>query len=208
MRRWPLVAAAAALCLAGCSTTSHPSASPATSAAVNAPSSATPSRTAPSSVINPDVIPPVITIPYVDAVFKVLNHINGNAARTIIGANSLTALAIADLKAIYSPPLLAVELRVFSVGLTQDKSNLRSPMGDRVTTVNKLIFTSSSCMFVETTTQLTNVEISPTAVPASEYWELERKSSIQDPLHLNPTPWALDYNADYMTPTNAPNICP
>ncbi len=208
MRRWTLVAVAAGLSLAGCSTTSRPTASADTRPAASSPASTIPAVTASPNGVNPDVIPAVITIPYVDAVFKVLNHINGDAVRTVIGAGSLTPSALADIKAIYAPPLLTVELKVFAVGLTQDRSNLRSPIGDRITTVRRLIYASNSCVFVETRTQLTNVEISPTAAPASEYWELVTKTSLQDPGHLNPTPWSLDYNVDYLVPTNMANICP
>ena len=206
MRRWPLVAAAAALCLAGCSTTSHPSASPATSAAVNAPSSATPSSTAPSSVINPDVIPPVITMPYVDAVFKVLEHIDGNVSRSLLLAGRLTQTDLTDLRAIYGNPLYAQEVKIAQQSIGENLSNVRRPPGDVVVKVLKILSASSDCIFVSTRSDYSSVLINPGQTPASSYFGLDQKTSQAEP-SINPTPWSIFFNEVFMKPAAIPDQC-
>lgn len=196
MRRRFLALAAVVGILAGCSGSGHHSGTPPTSAS---------RQTAASP--NPDVIPPEITPAYVNAVFDVLNHINGNAVRALLAAGSVTPTVQQDLRAIYSPPLYSVELNVFQNGLTQGRSNLRRPVGDRRTTVSRLLAAVPSCIFVETTSDLSAVELRPTAHAASEYWELQRKAASQDPQGLNPTPWSLSYNQDYSSPTSVPDPC-
>ena len=75
---------AAGLVLAACSGKSH-DAAPTTSAPPPPTTAATTQASLPASTTpNPDVIPPVITVAYVNAVFAVLNHINGNAARSLV----------------------------------------------------------------------------------------------------------------------------
>ncbi len=207
MRRWPLVAAAAALCLAGCSTTSHPSASPATSAAVNAPSSATPSRTAPSSVINPDVIPPVITIPYVDAVFKVLEHIDGNVLRQLLQSRGITARITAELAAIYNQPLYSKEVAIAEQTLAGNMSNIIHPPGDVVMTVVRLISASPTCIFVATKANYDAVLKNPGKSPGSTYFALEMKQDYSGDRSLNSTPWSIFFNAVFLNQVTIPDQC-
>lgn len=195
MRRRFVALAAVLGVLAGCSGPAHHSSAPATTA----------SQTAASP--SPDVIPPVITPAYVNAVFAVLNHINGNAVRALLAAGSVTPGVESELHAIYGPPLYSVELKVFQNGLSQGRSNLRNPVGDRRTTVREVLAASPSCLFVETISDLSAVEVTPSAHPASEYWELQPKAPSEDPGDLNPTPWILSFNQDYATPTSVPNPC-
>lgn len=193
-RRFLALGAVAAILITGCSSGRHHATGPTTSTAV----AASP---------NPDVIPAVITPAYVDAVFRVLNHINGNAVRTLVKQKSLTPVVKADLKAVYGGALYPVELEVFQAGLVQNASNLRIPPGDRVTSVVSLITATPSCIFVQTVSSLAAVEIRPTKAAASEYWELQPKSPTDDPEHLNPTPWILTYNRDFQTPTTMQGLC-
>ena len=68
------------LTLAACSGKSHDSAPTTPPPTTAATTQASPPTTAGP---NPDVIPPVITAAYVNAVFAVLNHVYGDATRTI-----------------------------------------------------------------------------------------------------------------------------
>lgn len=192
-RRYLAIGAALISLLAGCSSGHH---------------AATPSTTSTtSSSPNPDVVPADITPAYVDAVFAVLNHINGDAVRSLLTAGRLTSSVTADLGAIYGPPLYSVEAKVFQAGLSQNTSNLRRPPGDRLTRVLSVITANPSCIFVKTASDLSSVELHPTVTPASEYWELQTKAQGEDPSHINPTPWVLTFNADYRTSTDLPSTC-
>ena len=156
---------------------------------------------------NPDVIPAVITPAYVDAVFKVLNHINGNAVRELVASRRLSPSVTSALQAIYADPLYEVELRVFEQGLATGLANVRIHPGDRTTRVARLISWTGTCIFVQTSSNLSAVEVKPGPLAASEYWKLGLKTASEDPNHLNPTPWVLEDNQDYMVPTTVANPC-
>lgn len=156
---------------------------------------------------NPDVIPAVITPAYVDAVFKVLNHIDGDASRTLYLSNAVTAGVLADLRAIYADPLYASEVQIAHQTLASDRRNVRDPPGDIRTSVVRIISASATCVFVQTKADYSAVLYRPGPSPASTYWVLSTKRQLDDPYHLNPTPWSLGFNAVYLTAQTIPNQC-
>ena len=101
-RRLLVLGGAVVLAVAACSSGSHRS-SPPTTVPVTS-TSAVPVAGGP----NPDVVPPVITVAYVNAVFAALNHINGNAARLLVDDGQFTNNVRSILRAIYNDPLYEV----------------------------------------------------------------------------------------------------
>ncbi len=156
---------------------------------------------------NPDVIPSVITPAYVDAVFRVLEHIDGNASRSLIAAKAVTPQVLADIRAIYNDPLYAEEVQIAHQSLQGDLTNVKKPPGDVVITVTSLISSSGRCVFVRATSDYSAVIVKVPPQPSSEYWALAPKTSGDDPSHLNPTPWALFFNRTFETPTSIPDQC-
>jgi len=156
---------------------------------------------------NPDVIPAVITPAYVDAVFKVLEHIDGNASRELISSKAVTPQVLADIRSIYNDPLYAQEVQIAHQSLQGDLSNVRQPLGDVVVTVTHLISSSPTCVFVETASNYDAVLYKTGNPVASEYWALRPKQNGSDPGHLNETPWSLAFNVDYNSPTSIPDQC-
>lgn len=156
---------------------------------------------------NPDVIPAVITPAYVDAVFRVLNHIDGDASRALLAAGKVTPGVLTDLRAIYNDPLYAQEVKIEEQSINGDTSLVKRPPGDIQTVVVTLMSSSPQCIFVATRSDFRAVLKAPSSPAASEYWGLMRRQSGNDPYHLNPTPWAFFFNADYTTPTTIPNQC-
>jgi hypothetical protein len=201
MRRM-LVALGTAVVIAftACSSGSH-QATPTTLPA------ATPAPTAATTAINPDVIPPVITVAYVNAVFAVLNHINGDVSRNLITDDRVTVQDKTYLRAIYDNPLYGQEVVIAQQSLGENLQNVRHPPGDVITRVRRLLSASHSCVFVETQSNFSSVLIDPGPPAASEYFELAPKQPGIDPQHLNPTPWALRFNASYVTPTTITDQC-
>lgn len=195
-RRFLALAAAALVLLAGCSGPNRQASAPTTPAG---------GRTARSP--NPDVIPAVITPAYVDAVFAVLNHINGNAVRSMLAANAVTPTVQRDLRAVFADPLYVQEIKIANQTLAQGTRNFRRPPGDIETTVRRVIAASRSCVFVSAVSNFRAVVTKEGSSAASEYWVLMPKPSGIDPSHLNPTPWALAFNATYASPTSIPNQC-
>jgi hypothetical protein len=156
---------------------------------------------------NPDVIPSVITPAYVDAVFNVLEHIDGNASRALIASNAVTPTVLADIRAIYNDPLYAQEVEIAHQSLQGSLSNVKRPPGDVRITVSSLISGSRTCIFVRTTSDYTAVLLHPGPAVAAEYWALTPKVRADDPSGINPTEWALSFNVDFPTPTTVPNQC-
>ena len=156
---------------------------------------------------NPDAVPAVITPAYVDAVFKVLEHVDGNASRELISAKAVTPEVLANIRAIYNDPLYSQEVQIAHQSLQGDLSNVRQPPGDVVVSVQRVIAASSTCVFVETSSDFSAVVYKPDTPSASEYWELTPKQSGDDPTHLNRTPWALAFNVDFPTTTSIRDRC-
>ena len=167
-----------------------------------------PTTTAPSGGPNPDVIPSVITPAYVNAVFRVLNHINGDASRALLAAGKVTPGVLTDLRAIFNDPLYAQEVKIAQQSIAGNLSNVRRPPGDTKTTVENLIWATSTCVFAMVLQDYSQVTVRPEPAAPPGYWGLEPKAQGDDPLHLNPTPWALSFNAVFPTPpTSIPNPC-
>ena len=64
-----------------------------------------------------------------------------------------------------------------------------------------------SCLFVRTNSEYSAVLIHPGQRCLGIFRARHQSSPNHDPQHLNPTPWAITFNAAYLTPTNIPDQC-
>lgn len=156
---------------------------------------------------NPDVVPQVITADYVNAVFKVLNHLDGDVTRSLVAGGAITSQDFAILRAIYNDPLYAEEVKIAQQTLAGGSANARHPPGDRITNVIQLVDAAPACVFVSTRSDYSQVVLHVAHPAVSEYWSLKPKQSGSDPSAINPTPWAFGFNANYTTPTSIPDQC-
>ncbi len=108
-----------ALALGSCSSRAHDATPTTTSPTTTTPP--TPSTTAAPS---PDVLP-VITVAYVNAVFAVLNHIDGNATRALAARRWCLPTVKADIRSIYNDPLYTDELVMATDSLKVPINNVR-----------------------------------------------------------------------------------
>jgi hypothetical protein len=218
MRRTRLVIGmAAVLLLAGCESSPHHAAAPTTTTAppvVTTPATTDPTTTtsttvAPTTTVpNPDVVPAVITPAYVNAVFKVLDHVLGNSLRLDLATTDVPPQSLSDLRAVFNDPLYTEEKKIAIDEFTTDLSNVRMPPGDDVNTVVHLISMSPTCIFVETALNVSNV-VYKVPPPGFDYYELQLKQAGDDPAGLNSTPWALSYELFFRgtPPANEPDQC-
>jgi hypothetical protein len=186
----------AMLAVAACSSGTHHASPPTTSLA-------------PSTVAAPDadIVPPVITVAYVNAVLAVLNHVYGNATRALVASRRMTPDVRADLRSIYNDPAYGQQLSAAQLSLTTVITNVRLHPGDPVILVKKLMSAAATCVFFEATTDLSKVLVHPTPSAASEYFELARKQPGGDPRDLNQTRWAISFNVAYLAPTTIGSRC-
>ncbi len=176
MRRKILaLGSAVVLALAACSGRAHDT-TPTTTPAPSTTAAPSPTPT----TINPDVIPPVITVAYVNAVFAVLNHI-GNATRKLVATHQVSSQVRAAFRSIYNDPLYSEEIQIAQDSLSDSINNVRPHPGDGVVRVRNLVTASHACLFPRTSTNLSAVLLHPTAVAASEYYELRPKQPGIDP---------------------------
>jgi hypothetical protein len=154
------------------------------------------------------VVPASIDVPYVDAVLGQLNHVYGDAVRLQVATQSLPPSAVEDLRAIYNDPLYNTELGLFSEALYDGISSARPKPGDPITTVERLISSSPTCIFAEVSTSLAPVVKTASAPAAAEYEMLQPTQPGTDPSGLNPTPWSFSYDATFQQPTSVPSQCP
>jgi hypothetical protein len=157
---------------------------------------------------NPDDIPPTVTVSYVNEVLAVLNHVYGDATRSLRSSHSVSTAVKTDLRSIFNDPLYDQQVHAATLSLHGVIDNVRPDPGDLKTSVLRLITASATCIFVQTKTDFSSAFIHPTPQPASEYFELAPKQSGADPQHLNPTPWAFAVNLAYRSPTSAASTCP
>lgn len=143
--------------------------------------------TVPAGQPDTSVIPPVITVPYVNAVLVKLNAIYSDGLRTALTAKSITPAVTTDFRAIYSPALFAQEINGLKLQLDNFPGHLL-PSGARIITALKLYTTSPSCVFMSVVTNLDQIVAPPPTPLASEYYALVLKVPGQDPKGINNTP--------------------
>jgi hypothetical protein len=192
MRRLVMAFLAASLALTACSSSArHASAPPPTS----------------TPAADPYAIPAVITPAYVNSVLAALNHVNGDAVRSLLAAGKVTDTVRLDLRAVYNDPLYQHELSIADETLHGDLANIRRPPGDRSTTALNVISASQTCIFAKTESDFAKVVRDQSPRAGSEYFELTRTQPGTDPTRLNPTPWSMTFNTSYVAPKSVPNQC-
>ena len=154
-----------------------------------------------------DPVPAVITVNYVNRVLAQLNVIYSDALRISLTTKQITPQVKTDLRAIYANPLYQEELAGFKLQLEHYPTDLRKHIGNRITTVVRLISASPTCIFIATRENFSEVLDGPGVRLASEYYSLVKKSAAEDLHHLNPTPWQFGYNLASYVPRQAPNPC-
>jgi hypothetical protein len=215
MRRTLLALGGVALLATACGSP-HAASSPTTApvpirAAVVSTTTTSPPFTPPATpttttVPDTSIVPSTITVAYVDAVLVQLNHIYGDAVRTTVKADKLTPDAIRYLKAIYNVPLGKEEQSLFRLALADRLPNVRPVPGDPISSVQKLIYASSSCIYVRVRTNSDPALIKPVPPLADEFMGLQR--SRGGVVGIDHTPWIFFFDGVTKTVSNISNQCP
>lgn len=151
---------------------------------------------------NPDVVPAVITPAYVDAVFKVLNHIYGNALRDELASHRVDPTVTGDLEAIYLPAQLAVELRIFNDALHGSLTYVLPNPGDRVFTTTSIERANPQCIQATAVADYTAVDRAKTGSQSLTVVLARKNSSAAK--SINTTPWAISYEKTEPPATTCP----
>ena len=100
-----------------------------------------------STTTDPFAVPDVITLEYLDRVLAELDRIDGEATRKIVAAKELTPEAIALIESIYAEPELPRRLSLWERDLENDLPGAKDNPKARTTSTNRLISSSTSCLF-------------------------------------------------------------
>lgn len=151
---------------------------------------------------NPDVIPAIITPAYVDAVFKVLNRVYGEALREELTTRGVGPTVTTELQAIYIPPQLGVELAIFNQALNGSLRYVLPNPGDRVFTTTALQRATSSCIQAEEVADYTAVDRTKTAPQALTVVLARKHAGAHN--SINATPWVISYEKTQSPATTCP----
>jgi hypothetical protein len=152
------------------------------------------------------VVPSRITPAYVDAVLVKLNHIYGDAVRSVVHARKVTLTTAKYLGEIYSPELANGEGITFLESVKMGLSNVRDSPGDPKTKVIRLIAASHSCIFAKVITDINSETVHPVKPPADEFLGL-RRAPVGSYRGSNDTPWVIFFDGISKVPTTVPDQC-
>lgn len=172
---------------------------------------AVPSSTSSTAPAAPDitVVPAIIDEPYVNAVLAALDEIDGRATRIIVSTKSVPKEALTLLQAIFGTEQFLLESGSWLESLRQDPqlTNVRPDAGARVTTAERIIAASRSCIWLAVRRDRSGVNVDP-GPSRTEYVELRPVDRANDPGGFNRTPWAIVDDGRTEDDSEPANPCP
>ena len=159
-----------------------------------------------TAVADVSTIPPVIDEAYLNRVLEALDAADGMATRIIVERKDLVPEAAQILNAIYSDEEFKDQVDVWLTDLGNDPqlASIKSNPGDRRTTVQRIIHSSPSCVWMAVRRDYSATATRPPA-PRTEYIALRPLDRSNDPRRLNPTAWMIavaGFNEDGSEPGN------
>lgn len=165
-----------------------------------------PSTSSTTAPIDVSVIPPVINEPYLTAVLAALDEVDSEATRMIVAAKNLTPAAADYLNAIYSDEEFTRQTDVWYSSLARDLDlkGIRPSPGNRLTTIERIIAASPTCVWLAVRRDYSKVNFDP-GTDRVEYVALEPLDRSNDPRGVNRTTWMITtdgYRQDGTEPSN------
>jgi hypothetical protein len=158
------------------------------SSCANSPRSSSAGATVPGSTTTTDpyAVPATIDAPYLNRVFLALEKIDGEASRLIVATRRIPPEAATLLHSIFTDEEFKVQAEGWNADIDKGLGNFRTPPGDRVTTVRRIIVVQPTCVAVEVERDYSAVTVDPqpgaTALVAL---------AMRPPLGANRTPWVI-----------------
>jgi hypothetical protein len=168
-----------------------------------------PSTSSTTAPIDVSVIPPVIDEPYLTAVLAALDEVDSEATRMIVAAKNLTPAAADYLNAIYSDEEFTRQVDRWYDSFAEDLQlgGIRPSPGNRVTTVERIIAASPSCVWLAVRRDYSAVNFDA-GIDVVEYVALQPLDRSNDPRSLNRTAWMITTDGFRRDGTEPSNPCP
>jgi hypothetical protein len=161
-----------------------------------------------STAAAPDVsvIPEKIDEPYLNAVLAALDKVDGDAVRIIHQTKRFPPEAADRLNAIYSDQRFQIQADAWFEAIADDPqlSAIKPNPGNRKTTVERVISSSPSCVFMAVSRDQSANSVTP-GPSSTQYVGLRPLDTSNDPKHFNPTAWMMTvdgFNPDGSEPKN------
>jgi hypothetical protein len=172
-RRIPLSVALVALLVGACGSSTDED-------EARAPATTTTTTGAEAAVVSEETVARIL----VD-----LDRVQGDVLRRIVETGGVDHDTLAPLEAIFLEPELSAQLETFA-GLGDRLGEVRTPPGDNVTTVVRLLSDRADCIYAEVTVDVSATVASPPP-PFTSFVALRPLPPGADPADVNPTPYAI-----------------
>lgn len=143
----------------------------------------------------------------VNRILAGLDTVMGDLQRILVRERRITPEVTDRLQAIYTGPELLNQIDAFKIDVRDGLAGYKSPPGNRLTVVSRLISTGRECVFAEVTRDYSPTSSGPAQRPARLYIVLVPRSSVDDPKGYNPTSWAMLYDGVQDDGTQPGNVC-
>jgi len=143
----------------------------------------------------------------VDRVLAALDGVMGDLQRLLVRERRITPEITDRLQAIYTGPELLNQIDAFRVDVDNGLTGYRSPPGNRVTVMSRLITSGPDCVFAEVKRDYSASSTGPARPPATLYVILVPKRPADDPKSYNPTGWAMLYDGVQEDGSQPEDVC-
>jgi hypothetical protein len=143
----------------------------------------------------------------IDRVLAGLDTVMGDLERILVKERAITPDVTDRLQAIYTGPELLNQIDAFKVDVGSGLAGYKSPPGNRLTLVSRVITESRDCVFAEVKRDYSPTSSGPPAPLATLYVVLVTKNPADDPKAYNPTGWAMLYDGVQDDGTQPEDVC-
>jgi hypothetical protein len=145
-------------------------------------------------------VPEVIDVAYVERVMAALDHVYGDAIRTLSTERTINEEFLNRLKAIYTRQQFAFWQDVWVKDAAEGLHGLRSEPGDPKTLFRELVIATPTCVLARVDRDFSSVNEQPDRPTPQEFIALVPAVSQQE---FNPTPWIISFDGYVSSPEGA-----
>lgn len=139
-------------------------------------------------------VPAVIDVAYVEKVMAALDHVYGDAIRTLARERKITQDFLDRLAAIYGDRFFGLAQDAWVKDVARDLRDLHAAPGDPSTDVTSILRGEVACVVAAVTRDYSRTRSAPASSSSQHYIALVPSPDRRDPRNLNPTPWIMAYD--------------
>jgi hypothetical protein len=144
-------------------------------------------------------VPTTIDAAYVEKVMRALDHLYGDAVRTLVADRAISDRFVKHLLALYSETPFEGYQVVWRKSVSENLKSISTHPGDPVTSVQELLQASSTCVVARVDRDLSSTLAQPQSQSPQRFVALIPRDPARDPLVLNSTPWTLSFDGYTLT---------